>query len=55
MNQMLRRAQLYTTAEVEPWTVGKYEHNSQAGYSSKFGLWLNSWHSISFWHRMNVV
>ena len=40
------------------WTLngwGKYGHNIQAGFSSKFGLWLNSWHSIGFWHRMNVV
>ena len=39
------------------WTLngwGKYGHNIQAGFSSKFGLWLNSWHSIGFWHRMNV-
>ena len=40
------------------WTLngwGKYGHNIQAGFSSKFGLWLISWHSIGFWHRMNVV
>ena len=39
------------------WTLngwGKYGHNIQAGFPSKFGLWLNSWHSIGFWHRMNV-
>ena len=30
---------------------GKYGHNIQAGYSSELGLWLNSWHSIGFWHN----
>ena len=89
LNQVLRRAQLYTTAEVEPWTVGAsmdktfkrdtalnldcdqifditwffftqnkcqdFTNQLKISSSNFLNLKLNSWHSIGFWHRMNVV
>ena len=34
---------------------GKNGHNFLAWYRSEFGLLLNIWHIIDFWHRITVV
>ena len=43
------RATVVRQSQMNSW--GKYVHNIQAWYSSEFGLWSNSWHNMSFWHK----